>query len=104
MSSDTHPADRLCSTIATWLVDELNSQIGQYPLRELEWDGDEDDDDPCAPLIVKDAEGRRFEVEIDVSVTELTEAVLAERAAFVERMQRLQAAHAARGEEEASRG
>jgi hypothetical protein len=91
--ADKTPEDKVRTDVAQFLDDKLNYAIGDE-LRGLTWDGDEDDNDPYQTLVVKDREGRRFEVEFEVNVTELTAEVLAERAAFVERMQKLQARHA----------
>lgn len=86
------PASKVRQDVAMYLDYQLARAIGSN-LPQITWDGDEDDDDPD-PLVVKDRDGRRFEIEVDVDVTELTEEVLAERAAFVERMKKLQARHA----------
>ncbi len=91
--TDKTPADTVRNNVAELLDAKLNSALG-YELRGLTWDGDEDDDDPYQTLIVKDRDGRRFEIEFEVNVTELTDEVLAGRAAFVERMKKLQARHA----------
>lgn len=81
------PADQVRADVEDFLEYELSNGIGGSGLRQYEWDGEEVDEDPYPPLIVKDDEGRRFEVEFNVHVVELTEQGLAERAAFVKRMQ-----------------
>lgn len=90
------PDDKVASTVHEHLSDYLNRELG-HGLRGLIWDGDEDDDAVDQPLIVKDSEGRRFEIELNVEVTELTKEELARRVGFVERMRALQARRAAGG-------
>lgn len=80
------PSDVVRNSIGEFLDDKLNSGIGSdHRLKSLTWDGD-DDGDPYAVLVVKDEAGRRFEVEFEVMVTELTSAVVAERAEFERRL------------------
>lgn len=78
--------------IEEFLVDELTIAIGNsHRLRGIEWGGDDDGTDE---IVVRDSEGRSYEVEIDVHVLELTEAVLAQRASLLAEWQ----AKRARGE------
>lgn len=92
---DKTPADVVRSTIYQWCEDQFGRDLGMSRgLRDLRWSDEMPDDDPFATWEVVDKDGTRFEVEIEVDVTELTAKVLAERSAFVERMQKLQGQHA----------
>lgn len=71
--------------IEDFLAYELGAALG-YQLDGLEFDGDDDDDDAFL-WVVKDRDGRRFEIEFDVTVVELTDELLARRAAFVAKAQ-----------------
>lgn len=54
-------------------------------LRDYEWVGDEGGDDGSWPFVVE-RDGRKFEIDIDVRVTELTPERLAARAAEEQRV------------------
>lgn len=92
--NDRSPADEMRSRIEQWAVDQFGRDLGySHGLHDLEWSEDMDDDDPHATWEIVDGQGRRFEIELEATVTELTDAELTRRADFVERMKRLQAPH-----------
>jgi hypothetical protein len=95
-------------TVAGDFVDAIDfdvvQEIGQQsPLREYEWPETEDaDEDGTWPFVVV-RDGREFEVDIDVRVTELTPELKAKREAdakaLLERLQRFEASKTRVGEE-----
>lgn len=92
MSTTDRPAsDQVIDDFSDFISDEINNNLGRSGLRGYQWAGDEDDDDPYPPLIVSDSAGRTFEVEFDVTVTELTDEEMARRAALLAKFKAHQA-------------
>jgi hypothetical protein len=80
------PLSRQVETdFANFIADRVANNIGQGELRGYDWADDADDDDPYPPIVVFDTEtGRRFEVEFEVTATELTEREMNQRAELLE--------------------
>lgn len=87
MSGDDEIFERE-STVETDFWYEIDSEvvgrIGRGALSSYEWAGDDDDGDQPYLIARKDDPDRRFEVEIEVRVTELTPERLAQRQRLVE--------------------
>lgn len=98
MSTTERPAaDQVTDDFANFISDRVGNAIGSWELRGYEWAGEEDDDDPYPPLIVADSQGRRFEVEFEVMVTELSDEEMARRAALLASFKAHQATQPAGG-------
>ena len=91
-ANGTDPDDVVQSAISQWCASQFGRDLGfSRELADLQWSDEIDDDDPYVNWEIVDASGRRFEVEIDVQVTELTDEVLAKRAELEKRLRELQA-------------
>jgi hypothetical protein len=104
--SDEKPAfteDDVAGDFVDAIADEVVMQIGYSPLRQYDWpETEEADDDGTWPFTVL-RDGREFEVDIDVRVTELTPERKAKREAdekaILERLQRFNPSKTRVGEE-----
>lgn len=92
MTTTQRPAaDELTGRIAQHFANAFTEGLGvRFALRDLAW-SDEMEDDLDATWVVVDKQGRRFEISFEVFVTELTDKVLADRAALMERIQKTSA-------------
>lgn len=89
--SNLTPGDELAGRVAELFDYEFGNAIGRYGRLDVAWDDAMPEDDPDATWTVVDTAGRRFEVEFEVTVTELTPEVLAARAVQMELLKKLAA-------------